>query len=76
MAVAQEFRDILATYDVLSIFERLPMAAQERFSDWITGAQGDESQWSRIEAFVLALRLGPLQAEPPEAPPGTSEVVG
>lgn len=64
------FREILATYDVLETFDLLPVAEQEKFTLWIENASSEESHWRRVEAFVLALRVGPLQPE------GPSESVG
>jgi uncharacterized protein YdeI (YjbR/CyaY-like superfamily) len=73
VAARKAFREVLATYDVLETFELLPEAEQEKFSSWIENASSDESRWRRIEAFVLALRVGPLQ---PAKPVGPSESVG
>jgi hypothetical protein len=73
MAPNRAFRDILATFDVLETFELLPKADQERFSLWIENSSNDEARLGRLEAFVLALRLGPLQAD---ASKGPSESLG
>ena len=73
MAERKPFREVLATYDVLETFDLLPEAEQEKFSSWIVNASTDESHWRRIEAFVLALRVGPLQ---PTSPEGPSQSVG
>lgn len=55
---------VLAEADVLETFQRLPAAARDNFTRWIDKARDDESHWQRIEALVLALRIGPLQPEP------------
>ena len=73
MTARKPFREVLATYDVLATFELLPSAEQQKFSSWIENASNEESHWRRIEAFVLALRVGPLQ---PARPEGPSESVG
>ena len=57
--------DAMARADVLEIFVRLPEADQKKFSSWIGKARDVESHWRRINALVLALRLGPLQIGPP-----------
>ena len=69
----KDFREVLATYDVLETFELLPASEQEKFTLWIENSSSEESHWRRIEAFVLALRVGPLQPAKPEGP---SESVG
>jgi len=63
----------LAEYDVLETFDLLPHIEQEKFTRWIEGASDDDAHWRRVEAFVLALRVGPLQPATPEDP---SENVG
>jgi hypothetical protein len=73
MAPKETFRDILATFDVLETFELLPKADQDKFSHWIQNSSDDEGRLRRLEAFVLALRLGPLQ---PNAAKGPSESLG
>jgi hypothetical protein len=73
VAGRKAFREVLATYDVLETFDLLPSAEQEKFSTWIERANDDDAHWRRVEAFVLALRVGPLQ---PASPEGPSENVG
>ena len=58
---AAKFNDVLAAADVLETFSRLSQADQDKFSDWIAKARDDESQWRRLDALVLALRIGPLE---------------
>ena len=65
---------MFASYDVLETFDRLPDSDRDRFARWIGAAQDDESRWMRIEAFVLALKLGPLGPMAVE-PTDTSEGV-
>ena len=60
----EDLLDAMARADVLEIFGRLPEADQQKFSRWIGKARDDESHWRRINALVLALRLGPLQIGP------------
>ena len=50
--------------DVLEIFVLLPPDDQAKFSLWVSRAPDDESRWRRINGFVLALKLGPLQVGP------------
>ena len=76
MTMARDFRDVLVTYDVLETFNRLPRPDQDRFRRWIGSASNDDSYWRRVEAFVLALRVGPLQGIKPEGPVGDTEGVG
>ena len=59
----EDLLSVLAEADVLTTFRRLPHLNQENFSRWIEKASDSESHWRRIEALVLALRMGPLQAE-------------
>ena len=75
MDIDNNLVDVLATYDVLETFRRLPETDQERFSRWIGSARDDESYWIRVEALVLALRAGPLQSTEPDNP-GDTERVG
>ena len=55
--------DVLAEADVLGTFRSLPPLHQENFVRWIGKASADESHWRRIEALILALRMGPLQID-------------
>ena len=68
MIARKAFRQVLATYDVLETFKLLPVADQEKFSNWIENATTEESHMRRLEAFVLALRVGPLQPASQEGP--------
>jgi len=58
--VLEDLLDAMADADVLETFRSLSPIDQQRFSNWITKARDDESHWRRIEALVLALRIGPL----------------
>ena len=61
MTTTKDLHDVLVTYDVLETFNRLPREDQDRFFRWIGAARDDDSYWMRVEALVLALRVGPLQ---------------
>ena len=74
-AISKDLLDTFASYDVLETFNRLPALNRDRFLRWISSARDDESKWLRVEAFVLALKLGPLGPKA-ETPSGTSEGVG
>ena len=69
---ANDLLDTLAAADALNTFLRLPPADQDNFSRWIGKARNDESHWRRINALVLAMRIGPLEGEAshPTAQPG------
>ena len=58
---ADELLEILATFDALETFCRLPQADQDNFSRWVGQARDNESHWRRIQALVLAMRVGPMQ---------------
>ena len=60
----EDLLDAMVRSDVLEIFVLLPEIDQQRFSNWIGKARDNESHWRRINALVLALRLGPLQPPP------------
>jgi hypothetical protein len=62
---ADDLLDTLAAADVLETFLRLPQEEQDNFARWIGKSRDDESHWRRINALVLALRLGPLHAAQP-----------
>lgn len=59
--------ETMATADVLEIFHSLPAETQVKFQSWIDKARNASSQWRRIDALVLAMRIGPLY--PPSSPP-------
>lgn len=65
---AEDLIEALAAADVLEKFCHLPEADQDRFSQWIGQASDVDSNWRRIEALVLALRMGPLDSSTPQAP--------
>lgn len=70
---ADDLLDKLAAADALETFLRLPPDDQENFARWIGKSRDDESHWRRINALVLALRIGPLQRARdayPSAQPG------
>lgn len=50
----------MAEADVLDIYLSLPEAERRRFSRWVRLARDDDSYWRRIEALVLAMRVGLL----------------
>ncbi|MDQ3645837.1 MAG: hypothetical protein M3345_02760 [Actinomycetota bacterium] len=60
---AQHIVDALAGANVLETFCRLPQADQENFSSWIIKARDESSHWRRIDALVLAMRLGTLRPD-------------
>ena len=60
---AEDLFETLATFDGLEAFCQLPYADQQRFVSWVGKAQDDASYWSRINALVLAMRVGPLKPE-------------
>ena len=61
---ADDLLDTLAAADALETFLRLPKEAQDDFARWIGKSRDDESHWRRINALALAMRIGPLGAEP------------
>ena len=69
---ADDLLDTLAAADALETFLRLPMEDQDNFARWIGKSRDDESHWRRINALVLAMRMGPLRTgqDHPSAQPG------
>lgn len=65
---AEDLIEAMVQADVLETFCRLPQAEQAKFSRWIGKARNDASHWQRIQALVLALRMGPLQPITVEEP--------
>ena len=59
---ADELLEILATSDALETFCLLPQADQDNFSRWVGQARDNKSHWRRIQALVLAMRVGPMQS--------------
>jgi uncharacterized protein YdeI (YjbR/CyaY-like superfamily) len=73
--VPQDLLEALGEADALDTFTRLPQADQDSFSRWVAKARDNESHWRRIEALVLAMRIGPLGPDPAVEAPYRSEVV-
>ena len=69
----EELIDVLEAADVLETFCLLPQSDREKFSNWIHKARDNESQWRRVDALVLALKIGPLQ---PAASPHVGSTAG
>lgn len=70
---ADDLLDTLAAADALQTFLHLPLEDQESFARWIGKSRDDESHWRRINALVLAMRIGPFErteAAYPSAQPG------
>ena len=70
---ADDLLDTLAAADALQTFLHLPPKDQENFARWIGKSRDDESHWRRINALVLALRMGPFEKDDgayPSAQPG------
>lgn len=61
----EELLDALARADVLETFARLRPEDQQKFSRWVGKARNSASHWQRINALVLAMRIGPLQPVKP-----------
>jgi hypothetical protein len=66
----------MAEAGVLERFHQLPEGDQDRFARWIDRARDDESYWRRINALVLALRIGPFEGSAPSEPVGYPEALG
>jgi hypothetical protein len=60
--IEEDLQDTMAEAGVLERFHQLPEGDQDMFSRWIDKARDDESHWRRINALVLALRIGPFEA--------------
>jgi Bacteriocin-protection, YdeI or OmpD-Associated len=67
--ISESLSVIFSASGALDSFRRLPAPEQARFARWIEMAHDEESRLRRIEALVLALRLGPL-GSPDETGPG------
>ena len=63
---------VLAEADALDTFRRLPLEDQKNFGDWIGKAPDEASYFRRLEALVLAIRLGPLFASRVWGPDATT----
>lgn len=57
---AHDLLDTLASADALETFLHLPREDQESFARWIGKARDVESHWRRINALVMAMKIGPL----------------
>ena len=57
----EDLLDALARADVLETFSRLRPEDQQKFSRWVGKARNTASHWQRINALVLAMRIGPLE---------------
>lgn len=57
---ADDLLDTLASADALVTFLRLPREDQDNFARWIGKARDEESHWRRINALVIAMKIGPL----------------
>ena len=57
---ADDLLDTLGAADALETFLHLPQEEQDNFARWIGKSRDDESHWRRINALVLAMRMGPL----------------
>ena len=60
---AEDLLETLAAADALQTFLRLPPEDRENFIRWIGKSRDDESHWRRINALVLAIRMGPFQVD-------------
>lgn len=48
---------LLAEFDVIDRFRRLPAAEQAGYSRWVEMATNDDARSRRLEALVLGLRI-------------------
>ncbi len=55
--------EALTTFDALNAFWHLPDADQQKFVHWVATARDEAAYWGRIDALVLAMRVGPLRSE-------------
>lgn len=74
---AEDLIEALEAADALETFCRLPDEDQEKFIRWIGMARDNDAHWRRVEALVLALRIGPLNPIGQDSnQPGEGESLG
>jgi hypothetical protein len=68
--------DAMEFAGVLDTFHRLPQEEQERFTRWVGTARDVDSHRRRINALVLALKIGPFEPRAREERDRGSEARG